>query len=259
MSEGRTSSAVEVWMRERQSEGWFNRQTGELTRGVRIGPDDTVIDVGCGEGGFIGFCAEQGARVIFIDREAARLARTEARIKVSPARAYQAVHSDCDPIPLADALGDLVICTEVLEHVPDPVRFLREVIRVARPGAQLLLSVPDSRSEQFVSATAPPGVFEEPNHIRIFTAETFGQLVRSEGLEIESHQFGGCFWSMFWPLSWMTCGPGDGLPVDNKHPIVQHWFQLWQLVQQHPDGHKIRDALNQLLPKSQTIVARKPR
>ena len=83
MSEEKKSTAVEVWMRERQSEGWFNRQTGELTRGVRIGPDDTVIDVGCGEGGFIGFCAGQGARVIFIDRDAARLARTEARIGIT--------------------------------------------------------------------------------------------------------------------------------------------------------------------------------
>jgi SAM-dependent methyltransferase len=151
-----------------------------------------------------------------------------------------------------------VICTEVLEHVPDPVVFLQEVIRVAKPGAQLLISVPDARSEQFVSATAPPECFQEPNHIRIFSAEAFEKLVTDAGLEIESHQFTGCFWSMFWPLSWMTCEPGGGLPVDNKHPIIEHWIQLWQLVQKHPDGHKIREALNQLLPKSQSIVARKP-
>ncbi len=259
MSDDTRSSPAYIWMRERQSEGWFNRQTAELTRGVRIDAAHTVIDVGCGEGGIIGFVAAQGAEVIFIDRDAARLASTEARIKVSPARAYQAVHSDCDPIPLADDLGDLVICTEVLEHVPDPVRFLQELIRVARPGAQLLLSVPDGRAEQFVRATAPPQYFEAPNHIRVFSAQDFATLVLEQGLEIESHRFSGCFWSMFWPLSWMTCTPGGDLPTANKHPIVEHWVQLWQLVHEHPEGHKIRDALNQLLPKSQTIVARKPR
>lgn len=52
---------------------------------------------------------------------------------------------------------------------------------------------------------------------------------------------------------------GGGLPVNNKHPIMEHWIGLWDGVQQHPDGHKIRDALNQLLPKSQFIVARKPK
>ena len=217
-------------MRDWKEDGWFNDQTGEITRGCHVDPGHTVIDVGCGDGGFINFCAGQGAEVWFIDRDEAKLASTEARIKSSPARAYRAILSDCDPIPIPDDMGDLVICTEVLEHVADPVKFLGEVIRVARPGAQLLISVPDSRSEQFVSATAPPQCFQEPNHIRIYTDQAFAQLILDAGLEIESHQFNGCFWSMFWPLSWMTCEPGEGLPVDNEHPVIRHWTRLWQLA-----------------------------
>lgn len=258
MDEKKRLRSSAIGMLDWKGIGWFNGQTGEIAPGVRIRPSHSVIDVGCGDGGFIGFVAGQGAEVIFIDRDARRLAGTEARIRQSPARAYRAIESDCDPIPLDDGIGDLVICTEVLEHVPDPAKFLNEVIRVAKPGAQLLISVPDSRSEQFVSATAPPQCFEVPNHIRIFTAQAFEQLLLDAGLEIESHQFTGCFWSMYWPLSWMTCEPGGGLPVDNRHPIVEHWVELWEMIQQHADGHKIRDALNQLLPKSQTIVARKP-
>lgn len=258
MTEGNKLLSIDVGLRDRKAEGWFNQQSGEITKGVVINPEQTVVDVGCGDGGFIGFVAGLGAEVIFIDQDAARLARTESRIAQSRARAYRPIHSDCDPIPLEGGIGDIVICTEVLEHVPDPIKFLSEVIRIAKPGAQLLISVPDARSEQFVSATAPPECFQEPNHIRFFTAQAFEKLLIEGGLEIESHQFTGCFWSMYWPLSWMTCEPGGGLPVDNRHPIVQHWVQLWHLVQQHPDGHRIRDALNQLLPKSQTIVARKP-
>jgi SAM-dependent methyltransferase len=258
MSETKKVSASVIGLRDRLGEGWFNQQTGEITRGVTILPEHTVIDVGCGDGGFIGFVARRGAEVIFIDQDAARLAGTETRIKQSQARAYRAIQSDCDPIPLDDGTGDLVICTEVLEHVPDPAKFLDEVIRIAKPGAQLLISVPDERSEQLVSVTAPPECFQVPNHIRMFSAQAFESLIRGAGLEIESHEFTGCFWSIFWPLSWMTCEPGDGLPVDNPHPIMQHWVELWRLVQEHPDGHKVRDAFNLLLPKSQTIVARKP-
>lgn len=208
MGIGESLSSADVGIRDRREEGWFNDQTGEITRGVAVTPEHTVIDVGCGDGGFIGFCAGQGAEVLFVDQDEARLRRTEKRLEGSPARGYRAIQSDCNPIPLEDGIGDLVMCTEVLEHVPDPVIFLEEVIRVAKPGAQLLLSVPDSRSEEFVSATAPPQCFEVPNHIRIFTAAAFEQLVLDAGLEIESHQFTGCFWSMFWPLSWMTCEPG---------------------------------------------------
>lgn len=259
MTEIKRPKPANVGLKDRQLEGWLNMEDGELTRGVTIEPSSTVIDVGCGDGGFIGFCARRGAEVIFVDQNEAKVRATEEMVKGTCARAYQAIVSDCSPIPLADATGDIVICTEVLEHVPDPVLFLKEVIRVAKPGARLLITVPDARSETFVAATAPPGYFEEPNHIRIFYADEFRELILEAGLEIEDHQFLGCFWSVYWPLSWLTQEPNfdAGLPIDNPDPITVHWTKLWQLVQQHPEGHKIRDALNALLPKSQCIVARK--
>lgn len=247
-----------IGSKDRRLEGWLNGETDELTRGVHISAADLVIDVGCGDGGLIHFCANRGAEVYFIDRDPERLASTEAKVQASPARGYKAILSDCDPIPLDDGIGDLVVCTEVLEHVPDPAKFLRELIRITKPGARLLLTVPDARSEQFVGVTAPPQYFQEPNHIRIFTAETFRELVLAAGLEIESQQYMGCFWAMYWPLTWLTCEPGVGLPIDNPHPITQHWLGLWQEVQNHPQGHRIREALNALMPKAQSIVARKP-
>jgi SAM-dependent methyltransferase len=45
-------------------------------------------------------------------------------------------------IPLGDAGFDTVVCTEVLEHVPDPLKALREMYRVLKPGGYLILSTP---------------------------------------------------------------------------------------------------------------------
>jgi SAM-dependent methyltransferase len=47
-----------------------------------------------------------------------------------------------EQIPLASAHFDLVICTQVLEYIPDPAGVIAEIHRVLKPGGCLLLSVP---------------------------------------------------------------------------------------------------------------------
>lgn len=59
---------------------------------------------------------------------------------------YQGIAPDISwdgrAIPLPDASIDSAMATEVLEHCPDPLSVLREVARVLKPGAQLLVTVP---------------------------------------------------------------------------------------------------------------------
>jgi len=49
---------------------------------------------------------------------------------------------DITAIPAPDASFDVVLCTEVLEHVPEPQAALREMVRLLRPGGRLLLTAP---------------------------------------------------------------------------------------------------------------------
>jgi SAM-dependent methyltransferase len=53
-------------------------------------------------------------------------------------------------LPLSDGEAGTVLCTETLEHVEDPVAFLRELRRVLSPGGRLLLTVPFAARWHFV-------------------------------------------------------------------------------------------------------------
>jgi len=57
-------------------------------------------------------------------------------------RAAPDVFADAAALPLPDASMDGVVCLEVLEHVPDPARVIREIARVLKPGASAWLSMP---------------------------------------------------------------------------------------------------------------------
>lgn len=50
--------------------------------------------------------------------------------------------SDITNIPVEDESFDVVLCTEVFEHLPEPVKALKEFARILRPGGRLILTAP---------------------------------------------------------------------------------------------------------------------
>jgi SAM-dependent methyltransferase len=63
------------------------------------------------------------------------------------------VVSEANAIPVPDASFDVIICTEVLEHVPEPIAVVREFGRIVAPGGRLILTAP-----------LGSGIHQEPYH-----------------------------------------------------------------------------------------------
>jgi ubiquinone/menaquinone biosynthesis C-methylase UbiE len=172
-----------------------------IVRRISNPAQDHVLDVGCGDGAFISFCAEQGAEVTFADIDAEKIASVKRMLSNSNARACYAVVSDANPLPLPDAYADKIIAMEVLEHVDNPPIFLKELVRVGKPGALYLITVPDQLGEKVQQHLAPPGYFEKPNHINIFERSTFEKLIVDAGLVVEKKAYYGFYSTIFWRFS----------------------------------------------------------
>lgn len=248
------SGATGLGLHDAVLSGWFQNATNEVFRGIHIGPEDTVVDVGCGDGGNSLFCARRGAHVTAIDIDPQVISTLEARLAEAAPDAHATHVSDANPLPLGDAVATRVICTEVLEHVDDPDQVLAELFRIGKPGARYLLTVPDALQENMQKHVAPPGYFQKPNHVRIIQREEFAQMAERAGLIIEEHTQYGFFWSIWWALFW-ACKVDLANP---SHPVLDHWTEAWRAVLALPGGHELKQQLDQFMPKSQVIVARKP-
>jgi SAM-dependent methyltransferase len=89
------------------------------------------------------------------------------------------VVSDVSAVPLPDECADCVLCTEVLEHLPNPGACVGEARRLLRPGGRLIVSVPF-----LYPVHADPGDFQR------WTPDGLRQLLRSFS-KIEVFAMGG--------------------------------------------------------------------
>jgi SAM-dependent methyltransferase len=222
-----------------------------------INADDVVVDVGCGGGDVCIHAAKRGASVIGIDIEPELIERTTRAMSAIGAHSFHGIVSDANPIPLPDASATVVVATEVMEHVPDPARFLSELVRIGRPGARYLLSVPHPKSEAIMKMIAPSWYWQPPLHINVFEPEDLDRLFAAAGLRIEARHCSGFYWSMWWFLR-MAIGMEHKFADTPDHPIFRNWDATMDELLKTSNGHAILEELNELVPKSQVLIARKP-
>src|SRR5437660_9211290 len=91
-----------------------------------------VLDVGCGDKPYRHFF-----------RRATEYFGTETRHTFAKTRVFDVVALG-EALPFASASMNGILCTEVLEHVPEPGLFLNELCRVLAPGGTVLLTTPQT-------------------------------------------------------------------------------------------------------------------
>jgi 2-polyprenyl-3-methyl-5-hydroxy-6-metoxy-1,4-benzoquinol methylase len=155
----------------------------------------SMIELGCGEGA-LGQAVKQRQRARVVGVELDRNAAAIARKRIDDV--YQ---GDVEEIvSLIHEKFDCIVASEIIEHVTDPWSLLGELRRIAAPGGQLILSIPNLAHASVINSLLE-GRFDYAyigltcvGHMRFFTRKSIEELLRISGwavLEITAQQQNG--------------------------------------------------------------------
>lgn len=127
--------------------------------------NQVVLDAGCGEGYGADLLAQKALQVIAIDYDQKAIRRARRRYQ-QPNLIFQ-VRALSHLRKYAPCSFDVVCCFQVIEHLKEPLDFLRDVFSLLKNGGQFLISTPNHRMT-FV---------DWPYHEREYTADEFRELL----------------------------------------------------------------------------------
>ena len=225
--------------------------------------DDAVLDVGSGFGRHVYECARRGARVVALDHAADDVIETRNTLaamveadEIAADRLTGVLRGDARSLPFPDDTFDVVITSEVLEHIQDDVAAITEMVRVLKPGGRFAATVPAQfpetinwkLSDDYHAPKAAGG------HVRIYSRTELAAKLRAAGLMVDGYHRAHALHSPYW---WLRCAVG---PQNENHPAVVKYRKLleWEIVSQPRSARLAERALAPVLGKSSVHYATKP-
>lgn len=221
---------------------------------------DRILDIGCGSGRHT--CAAyrlDGVRVTGADLDLKDLKQARERLNFHDRLGehgggiWNLSAADVTRLPFPDACFDLVVCSEVLEHIPDDASAIYEIIRVLKPGKSLVVSVPRYLPERICWALSEAYFNANQGHVRIYRkSELIDQLERA-GTRCTSHHYAHSIHSPYW---WLKCFLGP-TRTDSAMVNLYHRLLTWDIMQKPWITRLIDRLLNPVLGKSVVLYLQK--
>ena len=220
---------------------------------LEVKPGSRVLDIGCGSGRHTAAVHDLGKSfVVGADPNQNDLQQAHSRLRLhekmgsGKGGSWSLSAADVLQLPFDASCFDIVICSEVLEHVHNDQRALSELMRVLKPSGNLVVSVPRRWPELICWALSPTYRNTPGGHLRIYHSERLITLVQSTGLKHRHTHYAHSLHTPYW---WLKCLLG--VNRDNLWPIQRyHRFLTWDLMTRPKLTHTLDRLLNTVMGKS---------
>lgn len=217
---------------------------------LHLKPNDVVLDAGCGLGRHLRHLARIPQLKIYgIDKNTWALRETAKSMDAQPdalSKDYLVSIADINKLPFADASFDCIICSEVLEHIPDHRKAIKELDRILKPQGTLVVSVPRYFAERICWLISRDYYNEEGGHIRIYRKKNLHRMLTNQGFRCWKINYKHALHSPYW---WLKCLVGL---KNEEHPLVKGYkkFLEWDIMKKPRLVRLLEELLNPLLGKS---------
>jgi len=228
---------------------------------VAIKDGERVLDVGCGEGRHSWEACKQGdCLVCALDLEQVNLKKAQHVLWLLDKQGeskgkWLLLKGSMLSLPFSDASFDKILCSEVLEHIPNDHEGIRELVRVLKHDGTLAISVPSYLPEAICWKLSRDYHNHSGGHVRIYKASELVSKLRQNNLHIYAVRHKHALHSFYW-ISRCLFGVNNDKALI---PSLYHKFLVWDIETKSKPVRLLDDFLNNFFSKSIVLYARKSR
>jgi SAM-dependent methyltransferase len=225
--------------------------------GLRDG--DWLLDAGCGEGRHSWVASKRNhSTIIAFDTDWESLEKNKYTLALLKQKGEvnsnsHLLQADITSLPFKDGAFNRIICSEVLEHIPQDRQAVSELIRVLDSDGAMGVSVPHYLAESICWMLSKEYYGFPGGHIRKYKSRQIAALLRSSGLNIYAIRRNHALHSFYWILRCLC-----GIKRENALvPSLYNKFLMLDIDNSHRARRWLEGFFNLIIPKSIVIYTRK--
>ncbi len=225
-------------------------------RALNLKPGAKILDLGCGEGRHALALRAQFPAIDILAVDINFQSLSVATEKNSTLGNYASentsqstcffIQADGMKLPFAENSFDVIICSEVLEHIKEYSGFLREIKRLLKKDGVFALSVPRAWPEKICWQLSEAYHQVEGGHVRIFNANKLNREVQQHGFNFMHRHWSHALHSPYWWLRCLYWTKGESQWLVRLY----HRLLVWDLMKKPWLTQNLEKILNPVLGKS---------
>ncbi|HSL60336.1 MAG TPA: class I SAM-dependent methyltransferase [Desulfotignum sp.] len=227
---------------------------------LNIRPKDRILDMGCGEGRhMVSACKQPDTVCVGADFMYDNLVATRNKLLFHKAiddlacTRFDVSCMDVTRLPFRDNCFDAVICSEVLEHIPDDDQAVSELVRILKPGRILAASVPRFLPEKICWLLSDTYRNADMGHVRIFRKKRLIEKIAAHQMIFLGSHFAHSLHTPYWWLKCLTGPERDDVFLANLY----HRLLVWDMMKKPAVTRFLDRLFNPVLGKSLVLYFKK--